>query len=378
MADRRHLRRKPLSAVVTLEPGSLGAWALRYLEDLTVRNYSPHTIRGEEKNLYRFVPWCEERGVKTPAELSVELLERYQRHLFHSVKADGKRLSFHSQYDRLGGVRRFLRWLTRHRVIPMNPATSLEPPRIERRLPKAILSAYEVEQILRTADVTTPRGLRDRTILEVFYATGIRRQEAARLRIDDIDLENGRLIVRQGKGKKDRVLPLSERACAWIEKYLEEARFKLYRGPDRGVLFLTALGAQIDPQHMTKITRRAIEAAGIDKPGGCHLFRHTMATLMLEGGADLRYVQAMLGHANISTTEIYTRVAIGKLKEVYEQSHPGAKLKRRTTAADAAAKDAAAAAHDDELEGDPRHAFLAELAAEDDESDAAGATGDGD
>jgi len=361
VADRRHLRRKPLSAVVTLEPGSLGAWGMRYLEDLAVRNYSPHTIRTAEKHLYLFVPWCEERGVKEPRDVTVELLERFQRHLFHWVKEDGKRLSFHSQYDRLGGVRRFLRWLTRHRVIPMNPATSLEPPRVERRLPKAILSAFEAEQILKAPDVTTPRGLRDRAILEVLYATGVRRQELAALRIDDIDLENGRLMVRQGKGKKDRVLPLSERASAWIEKYLEEARFKLYRGPDRGVLFLTALGDRMQPGQVTKIVRRSMEAAEISKPGACHLFRHTLATLMLEGGADLRYVQAMLGHADISTTQIYTRVAIGKLKEVYERSHPGAKLSRRTSAAATAASDAA--------DEDPRDAFLAELAAEDDESD---------
>ena len=179
MADRRHLRRKRLSAMVTLEPGSLGAWGVRYLEDLAVRNYSPFTIGGEEKNLGRFIPWCEERDVRAPGEVTVPLLERYQRHLFHQAKADGKRLSFHTQYDRLGTVRRFLHWLTKQRVIAMNPAASLEPPRVERRLPKAILSAFEVEQILKTLDVTQPKGLRDRAILEVLYATGVRRHELA-------------------------------------------------------------------------------------------------------------------------------------------------------------------------------------------------------
>jgi integrase/recombinase XerD len=356
VADRRHLKRKPLSAVVTLTPGSLGAWGVRYLEDLAVRNYSPFTIRGEEKNLCRFVPWCEERDVKEPGAITVPLLERYQRHLFHQVKADGKRLSFHSQYDRLGTIRRFLHWLVRQRVLAMNPAASLDPPRVERRLPKAILSAFEAEQILKTPDVTTPKGLRDRAILELLYATGIRRHEIAALRIDDIDLDNGRLVVRQGKGKKDRMLPLSERAGAWLEKYLEEARFRICRGPDDGALFITHFGKRMIPEQMTKIVRRAIDAAEISKPGACHLFRHTMATLMLEGGADLRYVQAMLGHADITSTQIYTRVAIGKLKEVYERSHPAAKLGRKTSAT----------AKRERVE-DPRAELLEQLASEDDE-----------
>ena len=357
VGQRHHWKRKPLSVVVTLTPGSLGAWSLRYLEDLSTRNYSPHTVRTAEKHLYLFVPWCEERGVQEPGKITVDLLERYQRHLFHSMKQDGKRLSFHSQYDRLGGVRRYLHWLVRHRVIPMNPAASLDPPRVERRLPKAILSAFEAEQILKVPDLSTPRGLRDRAILETLYATGIRRQELAALKIDDIDLENGRLMVRQGKGKRDRLLPLSERACAWIEKYLEESRFHISRGADDGSLFISHSGKRMHPEQMTKIVRRSIEAAEIEKPGACHLFRHTLATLMLEGGADLRYVQAMLGHADISTTQIYTRVAIGKLQEALEKSHPGAKLGRR-----------AKVAVESENVEDPRAAFLEQLASEDDET----------
>ena len=214
-------------------------------------------------------------------------------------------------------------------------------------MPKAILSAFEAEQILKVPDLSTPRGLRDRAILETLYATGVRRQELAALKIDDIDLENGRLMVRQGKGKRDRLLPLSERACAWIEKYLEESRFHISRGADDGSLFISHIGKRMHPEQMTKIVRRSIEAAEIEKPGACHLFRHTLATLMLEGGADLRYVQAMLGHADISTTQIYTRVAIGKLQEALEKSHPGAKLGRR-----------AKVAVESENVEDPRAAFL--------------------
>jgi integrase/recombinase XerD len=332
MADHRHDRRKRLADLVTIEPGTLGAYALRYLEDLRVRNFSTHTIRTAEIHSRLFLTWCAEHDVTEPAAVTVPLLERYQRHLFHQQKDDGKRISFHAQYDRLGGVRRFLHWLVRARILAMNPATSLEPPRVERRLPKAILTAREAEQVLSQPDTTTPRGLRDRAILETLYATGLRRQELCALRIDDLDLESGTLIVRQGKGKKDRMLPLSERAAAWIEKYLSEARFQLWRGPDDGTLFLTHFGKALGPCQLTKTVRLAVEAADLGKRGACHLFRHTLATLMLDGGADLRYVQAMLGHADISTTQIYTRVAIRRLKEVYDRTHPAAHLKRTRTA----------------------------------------------
>lgn len=355
MPDRRHDRAKPLEKLVTIEPGSLGSYALRYLDDLRVRNYSPHTVRTAGILLRLFLVWCEERELKEPRQITVPILERYQRHLFHHVQENGKRLSFVAQADRLGGVRRFFHWLVRTRVLAMNPAASLENPRLERRLPKAVLTAAEAERVLAQPDVTTPRGLRDRAILETLYATGLRRLELLALRLEDLDLESGTLMVRQGKGKKDRMLPLSERASAWIEKYLHEGRFELWRGVDPGALFLTHFGKALGPERLTKMVRLAVEAAGVGKPGACHLFRHTLATLMLDGGADLRYVQEMLGHADISTTQIYTRVAIRKLKEVLDRTHPAARLGRRRSAE----------RDDDELAGNPeREAFLSSLAAE--------------
>lgn len=336
MADRRHDKAKRLEALVTIEPGSLGAYALRYLEDLRVRNYSPHTVRTATVHLRLFLVWAEERGIKTPEALVLEILERYQRHLFHLATEDGRRLSFHSQYDRLGGLRRFCRWLARSRVLLGNPASALELPRVERRLPRNVLSAQEAERVLAQPDPTTPRGLRDRAILETLYATGIRRQEAVALAVGDVDLVALTLMVRQGKGKKDRLLPLSERAAAWIEKYLEEARFTLLRGRrDPHLLFVSRLGGGIEVGQLGKLVRTYVHAADIGKEGGAHLFRHTLATLMLDGGADLRYVQEMLGHADISTTQIYTRVAIRKLKEVYEKSHPATKLRRQRPVEDA-------------------------------------------
>ncbi len=151
------------------------------------------------------------------------------------------------------------------------------------------------------------------------------------LSVDDVDFDRGTLTVRQGKGKKDRVVPIGERALAWIDKYLREARPGLACGGADRTLFLTQLGESIVPEYLTHRVRRYVEAAELGKRGSCHLFRHAMATLMLEHGADVRYVQEMLGHANLGTTQIYTHVSIRRLKEIHSATHPGARLQRPST-----------------------------------------------
>jgi integrase/recombinase XerD len=226
----------------------------------------------------------------------------------------------------------FFRWATRNNFILYNPASELELPYKERRLPRAILSASEVEKVLSQPDLKTPLGVRDRTILETLYSTGMRRAEVAALTIFAIDQERGTVMVRQGKGRKDRVVPIGERALRWVEKYLSEVRPEYAVEPDTGVLFLSAEGEAITPGHLSTIVSEYIDAADIGKKGSCHVFRHTMATLMLENGADTRYIQAMLGHEQLSSTQLYTQVAIGKLKEIHTATHPAARLGRRPPA----------------------------------------------
>jgi integrase/recombinase XerD len=165
----------------------------------------------------------------------------------------------------------------------------------------------------------------------VFYSTGVRRFELIKLKLYDVDAERGTLVVREGKGKKDRMVPIGERAAAWVAKYLEDGRPSLAVEPDDGTLFLTVEGAPFTPNRLTQMVRGYVNAAGVGKKGACHLFRHTMATLMLEGGADIRFIQQMLGHAKLETTQIYTQVSIRKLKEIHAATHPGARLVRRET-----------------------------------------------
>ena len=142
------------------------------------------------------------------------------------------------------------------------------------------------------------------------------------LSLFDLDRERGTVMIRQGKGKKDRMIPIGERALAWIDRYLESARPDLVIGRNNATLFLTNAGESFTPDRLTQLVRGYVNAADTGKSGSCHLFRHTMATLMLENGADIRYIQAMLGHAELSTTQIYTQVSIRKLKEIHTATHP--------------------------------------------------------
>jgi integrase/recombinase XerD len=162
------------------------------------------------------------------------------------------------------------------------------------------------------------------------------RRPTARGSFDSLDQERGTLMVRQGKGKKDRMVPIGERAIAWLAHYLNDARPQLVLPPDPGTLFLTQEGEEISCHRLTQLVRGYVVAADMGKSGACHLFRHTCATLMLEGGADIRYIQEMLGHVELSTTQIYTQVSIRKLKAVHTLTHPGAKLERAAGAADEA------------------------------------------
>jgi integrase/recombinase XerD len=293
-------------------------------EWMGAHGYSPRTIDNRRVMLSYLVDWLAERGVTRPVEVTRPMLESYQRALFHYRKRDGDPLSFRSQSQRLLAVRAFFKWAARQRHLLHNPASEIELPRAERRLPRPALSLAEAEQVLAQPDITDPAGLRDRAMLEVLYSTGIRRSELAHLALVDIDADRATLLVRQGKGRKDRMVPIGERALAWVGKYLVEARPRLVAEPDDGTLFVSAEGVGFSPDRLTQIARDYVRASGVPKVGACHLFRHTMATLMLEGGADIRYIQAMLGHAELSTTQIYTQVSIRALQAVHAATHPGA------------------------------------------------------
>jgi integrase/recombinase XerD len=306
--------------------GTLLYYVRPFLTSLQVRNFSEMTLKPREHYLRAFAAWVEERGVTQASEVTRAVLERYQGFLTRYRKKSGESLSFRSQHIQLTALRLFFKWLAKERHIEHNPASEMELPRLGRRLPKAAMTIEETETVLALPDLTNPLGLRDRAILEVLYSTGIRRSELAHLTLPDLDFGRGIVFINQGKGKKDRFVPIGQRAIAWVVKYLEEARPRLVVG-ETLALFLNVDGKPLDPLYLTERIRDYLARSGIQKKGGCHLFRHTTATLMLEGGADIRYIQQMLGHADLSSTQVYTHVAIQQLKAVHELTHP-AKMKR--------------------------------------------------
>jgi integrase/recombinase XerD len=300
-----------------------------FLEWGEVTGLSKDTTKRREAALRRFVHWCDERDLKSPKEITKPILERYQRHLYYYRKSDGQPLSHGSQLGMLTPLRAFFKWLTRENHILYNPASEMELPRKIRRLPKTILSLDELETIFNQTDIQTGEGLRDRAIMELLYSTGMRRMELCNLTIYDIDHTRRIVMIRQGKYGKDRFVPVGERALQWVAKYQNDIRPDLITGHDNGTLFLTGKGEAFRRGALAGRVKRYIKQAGLDVQGSCHLFRHAMATHMLENGADVRFIQAMLGHEDLSTTQIYTQVSIKKLAEIHAATHP-AKMQRES------------------------------------------------
>lgn len=232
--------------------GSMAAWIRRYLEALAVQQLRPQTVKAQQNTLGVFYAWCEERGIATPLEVHQAMLERYQKHVFYVRKGNGEPLSVARQHQLLGHVRLLFRWLTKHGHLPADPASGLELPRSAKRLLPDPLTIEEVERVLGVLNLANPHELRDRALLEVLYSTGIRRAEACGLSIYDIDAGRGTLFVRQGKGRRDRVVPIGARALWWVAKYQDEVRPHLAFDPKQTALFLNLYGAPLGVVSMSK------------------------------------------------------------------------------------------------------------------------------
>ncbi len=329
--------------------GGFHAYLVEFLDWSAAMRLSTHTLKNRRIEVGYFIDWCEQRSIVRPDDVTRAVLEKYRQHVFHYRQqkkgtGQGQPLTFTCQAKRLISVRVFFQWLARQHYLLYNPASELDLPRPEKRLPRHLLTIVEVEQVLNAIDTAEPTGLgmRDRAMLETLYSTGMRRGELVNLHVDDVDLQRGTVLIRQGKGAKDRVVPIGGRACRWLEKYLYTVRpdyVDAGDGADPAVLFLAKHGEAMQGKQLSVIVRNAITAAKLERfaethpNAACHLFRHACATHMLEAGADIRFIQALLGHESLSTTEVYTQVSILQLKAVHEKTHPARLQGRQATIA---------------------------------------------
>ena len=331
-------------AVLGTDP-DLSAWAQilsAYRMAQGVRGLRPATLITTARYLTAFAHWAGARGILHPAQVTRPIMEAYQRHLYHRRTAAGRALALCTQGDQLATLRGFFRYAVRQGLTAANPAADLDLPQPARRIPEA-LTAAEAEAVLAQPTLTLAEGVRDRAVLEMLYSTGLRRTELCQLGIHDVDAERGIVCVRDGKGGKPRLVPIGVRALAWLARYQAEVD-PLWRLP-AGVasaaafaaaptataasrrggsapLFLSATGGPLTPYALTHRVRGYLTAAGIHRPGSCHLFRHGMATALLEHGCDVRLIQVMLGHASLATTARYAQVATATLVAAHRAFHP--------------------------------------------------------
>jgi integrase/recombinase XerD len=279
-----------------------------YLVYLRAKGYTEGTIRWQCSHLTRFRQYLLRHKVSAFTDVTAELIESYLSHL----KRDG--VSVRTRQAHLSAIKGFYLFMVRQNLIPNSPAEGIKPPKEGVSLP-VILTPDEVMKILLTPNIRTPIGLRDRSILELLYSTGIRRQELVNLNLIDLDLERGYLQVIQGKNRKDRVVPVGFIACTLLEAYIKLARWGFAKDPKETALFVDSQkGKRLSKNTVTHIVSKVVHESGVKKKVSPHTFRHTMATHMLKNDADIRYIQAILGHASVATTEIYTRLEIEDLK----------------------------------------------------------------
>jgi integrase/recombinase XerD len=265
------------------------------------------------RDLRRLVRFSRERGKQ-----AISLRQQDLSELIVSLRAEG--LAARSVARTVHALRGFYRFAVREGRLREDPMENLRPPRSFKPLPRYLTFA-QVDALLAAPDTTTPLGLRDRAILEVLYATGLRVSELIGLRPADVDLDMG-ILVCLGKGRKERLVPLGSEACSWVRRYLGEVRGS--GGRRAPVLFLSRRGARLSRMGLWRIVRRHALSAGLAAVLTPHVLRHSFASHLLERGADLRALQAMLGHADISTTQVYTHVSRERLRRIYDRFHPRA------------------------------------------------------
>lgn len=304
-------------------PVALSEAIARYLHAMELSGRSPCTIRNARGALREFAGFMSGMQVSDLAQMGQEPLLRYREWLARRLTAKGTPLRAASQCEYLGCLRAFCRWMVEQDWLARDPMRRIPLPRRRRHLPRAILEPEEVALLCALPDMRTPVGCRDRVVLEILYSSALRRAEMANLRLADVDTRRGYLLVRHGKGDKDRVVPLGRSVGDLVEHYIAHARPGWPRAEESTHLLLNRFGDGMHPVGVWHIVHKYARRSGIDKAISTHTLRHSCATHMARAGAPIRHLQELLGHASIETTQIYTHLTITDLKAAHLRFHPG-------------------------------------------------------
>ena len=305
-----------------VDPPSYGDLLAAYVRELRVRNYGESSREQAEHVLPRFFAYLKERRVTDIRAVTEEHVVGWAKHVSLATNRHGEPLSPHTRRTYLVLLQRFFRFLVRRGLVLADPMLDVTMPQVS-KLPRVVLSHSQARRLIEAPSPFTPVGKRDRALLELLYGTGLRVAECARLELRDVDLGKGTLFVRQGKGKKDRVVPFAGQAAAALDLYLREGRPAFARTARQQALFLSSRsGKAMASGSIQLVVREHARAAGLEVAVTPHILRHTYATHLIQGGADVRHVQKLLGHASLQSTTIYTRVFPKDLKKAVEKAHP--------------------------------------------------------
>lgn len=308
-------------------PDDLARFAGLYETAMKVRNLSEGTIRGALWRLGKFFVFLGERQVNRVDRITGQMVREYQLTLHQSLNSRGQPNSIAYQNNLLSGALQFLRFLKEGNYIVCDPGRGVAYAKAPRRLPASVLTPSEARRMLQAPDLSTVIGYRDRTILEVLYSTGMRRAELNNLTLGDVDWHDGFIRVVEGKGRKDRIVPVGRIACRYLENYIRSVRPELAKGGSGQRLFLTLRGGGLSKNVLWEMVKKYAKRAKLKKNAHPHTFRHSCATAMLRNKADITIIQKLLGHASLDATQVYTHLSITDLKEVHSRCHPREKEK---------------------------------------------------
>jgi integrase/recombinase XerD len=294
----------------------------KFEDHMCVRHFASRTIEDYIRNTRSFIAYLAGRGITKISEVERDDIKEYLTFLFY-FRRGNKGLSPGTRMNKIAAVKSFFGFLVTENYLLYDPAGDIELPKTSKRLPRDILSHKEMLKLLSAPSRETPIGIRDRAMLELFYSTGMRNTELRCLKLGDMDMRRNEVRICFGKGGKSRIVPIGEAAIHYLSLYLENGRPQLAsRGKHSELLFLNVRGGPLSRRSLPDMVKKYAKKAKIQKKIGCHTLRHTCATHMLKGKADLRCIQELLGHSSLTATQIYTKVELSDLKEVHKRCHP--------------------------------------------------------